>query len=288
MAARHEVVEKRLESGKYASHTLLAGDPQAPPLILLHGAGPGAHAGSNWLKIMPDLAENFYVIAPDLIGFGKSDYPDPFPESIMGWIGLRVEQILGLMETLKISKADIVGNSMGGALTLQLLSEAPQRFGRVALMGSIGAPAPRTPEMVRLLSFYHDPRPARYRELIHSFAYDPDRFTGMNDIIASRYELAMNPEVRRVSQAMFDAMKIGIETLIMPPHLLNKMPHEVLIFHGRQDRVVPLDTSLYLLQHLQRAELVVLDRCGHWAQLERWDFMRPLMERHFGAKSRQL
>lgn len=284
MAARHEVTEKRIPSGKLASHTLLAGDPKSPPLVLLHGAGPGAHAGSNWLKIMPDLAENFYVIAPDLIGFGQSEYPDPFPESIMGWIGLRVDQVLGLMDSLQIDKAHVVGNSMGGALTLQVLSEAPERFRQVALMGSIGAPAPRTPELVRLVSFYSDPRPARYRELIHSFAYNAAEFTGMDDIIATRYELAMNPEVRRVSQAMFEAMKVGIETLIMPPDMLGKMPHEVLIFHGRQDRVVPLDTSLYLLRHLQRAELVVLDRCGHWAQLERWDLMRPLMERHFGAK----
>lgn len=70
----------------------------------------------------------------------------------------------------------------------------------------------------------------------------------------------------------------------MPPNLLGRMPHEVLIFHGRQDRVVPLDTSLYLIQHLKNAELMVLDKCGHWAQLERWDVMGPMMKKHFGAK----
>ncbi len=283
MTAQNEVTEQRVPSGKLESHTLFAGDPKSPPLVLLHGAGPGAHAASNWLKIMPDLAKHFFVLAPDLVGFGKTEYPDPLPDHIMGWIGCRVDQILGLLNHLKLDKVHIVGNSMGGALTLQLLSEAPRRFDKVALMGSIGAPAARTPELVRLVSFYADPRPARYRELMHSFAYDADNFTGMDDIVAARFEIAMNPEVRRVSQKMFDAMKAGIETLVMPPTVLGKMPHEVLIFHGRQDRVVPLETSLYLLQHLKRAELVVLDRCGHWAQLERWDLMLPLLERHFGA-----
>lgn len=285
MKNQFDVTEKRVAPGpgRLASHTLFAGDPAMPPLLLLHGAGPGAHAGSNWLKVMPDLARNFFVIAPDLAGFGKSEIPDPLPNHIMGWIGHRVEQILALMDHLDIEKTDIVGNSMGGALTLQLMSEAPQRFKQVALMGSIGAPAPRTPELVRLLSFYSDPRPARYRELIHSFAYDPANFTGIDDIIADRYDIAMDPEVKRVALSMFDAMKAGIETLVMPPAVLNEMPHEVLIFHGRQDRVVPLDTSLYLLQHLKRAELVVLDRCGHWAQLQRWDLMLPLLERHFGV-----
>src|SRR3546814_2238587 len=54
---------------------------------------------------MPDLAENFFVIAPDLIGFGQSTIPDPFPDNVMAWIGVRVEQCLGLMDALEIDSA---------------------------------------------------------------------------------------------------------------------------------------------------------------------------------------
>lgn len=282
MSEAGKVSEHRFPSGPLASHTLVAGQPGATPVLLLHGAGPGAHAASNWLRIMPDLARDAYVVAPDLIGFGKSEYPASFPTHAMSWIGLRVEQILGLMDHLEIAKAHVVGNSMGGALTLQLLSEAPERFDKVALMGSIGAPAPRTPELIRLLSFYADPRKARYRELMHSFVYEAGDFEGMGEIVETRFAIAMDPEVRRVSEAMFESMKNGIESLVMPPSVLGKLPHEVLIVHGRQDRIVPLDTSLYLLQHLKRAELVVLDRCGHWAQVERWDAMGPMLKKHFG------
>jgi pimeloyl-ACP methyl ester carboxylesterase len=88
-----------------------------------------------------------------------------------------------------------------------------------------------------------------------------------------------------VAKKMIESMGVGMEALIMPPSLLAKMPHEVLIFHGRQDRIVPLDTSLYLIEHLKHAELYVLDRSGHWSQLERWDVMRPMMEIHFGART---
>jgi pimeloyl-ACP methyl ester carboxylesterase len=283
MASRHEITERKIEGRGLTSHTLLCGDESKPAVLLLHGAGPGAHAGSNWWHVMPELAENFYVIAPDLIGFGQSVIPDPFPSNIMAWIGVRVEQVLGLMDTLGIDKAHVVGNSMGGALTLQLLSEAPERFLQVALMGSIGAPAPRTPELVRLLSFYSDPRKPRYREMMHSFAYDADNFVGMDKIVEDRFKIATDPKVMEIASKMIGSMSVGIEALIMPPSVLGKMPHEVLIFHGRQDRIVPLDTSLYLLEHLQRAELYVLDKSGHWAQLERWDIMRPMLERHFGA-----
>jgi 2-hydroxymuconate-semialdehyde hydrolase len=283
MASANTVNEGQYPSGKLSSWAMVAGSPEKTPVILLHGAGPGANAAANWRGIMPELADHFYAVAPDLIGFGKSQYPDPYPTHIMTWMGLRVEQVLGLMDGLGIKKAHIVGNSMGGALTLQLLTEAPERFDKVVLMGSIGAPAPRTPELVRLLSFYADPRLPRFQEIARSFVSDPDTFPNIDEIARTRFEIAIRPEVRRIQEIMFQSMREGIETLVMPPSVLGRLPHQVLIFHGRQDRVVPLDTSLYLLKHLKHAELVVLDRCGHWTQIERWDMMGPMLKRHFGV-----
>lgn len=285
MGDQSVIREEKITGRGIVSHTLLAGDPSNSAVLLLHGAGPGAHAGSNWYHSMPDLAENFFVIAPDLVGFGQSVIPEPWPNSVMGWIGTRVEQCFGLLEALGIEKAHVVGNSMGGALTLQMMSEQPETIDKVVLMGSIGAPGPRTPELVRLLSFYSDPRFSRYREVMHSFAYDPEQFEGMEEIVEDRYKIATDPEIMKTAVNMIESMKQGIETLNMPPSLLAKLPHEVLIFHGRQDRVVPLDTSLYLIKHLKHAELYVLDRSGHWSQLERWDVMRPMMEIHFGART---
>lgn len=283
--SRKNIEERRIEARGLTSHTLLCGEPTNPAVILLHGAGPGANAAANWYHLMPDLAENFYVIAPDLIGFGASVVPDPFPTNIMAWIGVRVEQILGLMEALNVDSAHLVGNSMGGALTLQLLSETPDRFNKIVLMGAIGAPMKRTPELTRLLGFYSDPRPSRYREMMHSFAYDPATFEGMDKIISDRYKIATDPAIMPIAAKMIETMNVGIEGLIMPPSALAAVPHEVLIFHGRQDHIVPLETSLYLLEHLQRAELYVVDRSGHWAQLQRWDAMRPMLERHFGIRN---
>jgi pimeloyl-ACP methyl ester carboxylesterase len=200
-------------------------------------------------------------------------------------MGVRVEQILGIMDSLDIDSAHIVGNSMGGALTLQLLSECPERFSQVALMGSVGAPMKRTAEFVRLLAFYSDPRASRYRQIMHSFAYDPATFEGMDKIISDRFKIATDPAVMEIAEKMIESMNVGIDSLVMPPSVLADLPHEVLIFHGRQDRIVPLETSLYLLEHLKRAELFVLDRSGHWAQLQRWDIMRPMLERHFGVRN---
>ncbi|MCG2634309.1 MAG: alpha/beta fold hydrolase [Gammaproteobacteria bacterium] len=277
----YEITEQRIPSGALASHTLLAGDPRNPAVLLMHGAGPGASAASNWTRCMADLAEHFYVIAPDLIGFGQSDLPTDLPEHIGGWIGLRVVQILALMDELGIEQSHIVGNSMGGALTLHLTLEAPERFKQVLLMGSIGAPMTWTTEMRRLLAFYSDPRIGRYREMMQSFVYDPSLVPELEEIVQTRFSTATDPKIRAVQEVMFKAMKEGMDELILPPSALSRMPHEFCIVHGRQDRIVPLETSLYFMEHLQKAELHVLDRCGHWAQTQRWDAMLPLIVNHF-------
>lgn len=283
--ASAEVVEKLFQSGKYASNAIVAGDPANPAVMLIHGAGPGAHAGSNWSRCIPDLAKEYFVIAPDMIGFGKSELPETLPMHAISWMGLRVEQMLGLLDHFGIKRTHIVGNSMGGALTVQLITEAPERFDKVALMGAIGAPITSRPqELIRLLAFYADPRLSRYRELMRSFVHDPDTFPGMEDIIQTRYRIAVDPEVRRTQEAMFATMGQGLETLVVPPSVLGRLPHHVLLVHGRQDRIVPLETSLYFLKHFKHAELVVLDRCGHWAQAERWDVMGPMLMRHFSGK----
>ncbi len=279
----HPTVEKKIASGALASHCLLAGDPKNPAVILLHGAGPGASAMSNWQRCAPDLAEHFYVVAPDLIGFGQSDLPKDLPGHIAGWIGLRVEQVKALMDELNIEQAHMVGNSMGGALALHLTLEAPERFNKVLLMGAIGAPMTWTSEMSRLLTFYEDPRIGRYREMMHSFVYDPSLMPEIEDIVQTRFSVATDPKVRAVQEIMFAAMRAGMDELILPPSALQRMPHEFAIVHGRQDRIVPLETSLYFLEHLKHAELHVLDRCGHWAQTQRWDAMLPLMVNHFNG-----
>jgi 2-hydroxymuconate-semialdehyde hydrolase len=273
--------EKMIPSGELASNCLLAGNPKNPPLLLLHGAGPGASAASNWMLCAPDLAEHFYVIAPDAIGFGKSEMPDPIPQKISRWMGYRVEQVKGLLNELGIEKTHLIGNSMGGALAMQCVIEMPERFDKCMLMGAIGAPFTKSATLARMMSFYDDPRIGRYRELIESFVYDPSVFEDIDAIIQERYARAMDPVLRPIQEIMFKAMKTDMDSLIIPPPVLNRMEHDWVIVHGRQDKVVPMETSLYFLEHLKRAELHVLDRCGHWAQTQRWDAMFPIILSHF-------
>jgi len=280
-----EMVEKMIPSGELASNCIIAGNPKNPPLLLLHGAGPGASAMSNWAQCAPILAKDFYVIAPDAIGFGQSEIPKEVPTKIARWMGYRVEQIKGLLDELGIEKTHIVGNSMGGALAMQCVVEMPDRFDKCMLMGAIGAPFEKSSTLTRMMTFYDDPRKARYRELIQSFVYDPSIFEDLEAVMQDRFDKAMDPKMRPIQEIMFKAMNEEMNTvLVIPPPILASMDHEWAIIHGRQDKVVPLETSMYFLEHLKRAELHVLDRCGHWAQTQRWDAMYPIIMSHFLGK----
>jgi len=264
------VQEQRVPTGNVETHVWTAGERTSPALVLLHGGGPGASAAANWRQVLPDLAQDFFVIAPDLIGFGETTLPPrPWPRSWAAWMGWRVEQVLRLLDALGVDRAHLVGNSMGGYLTLQLLIEAPDRFGPSILMGPAGGAFTPGPELALMRAFNADPRPARLKQVFRSFVYSDDSLPGLDELVNQRFALATRPEAMEAYEAM-----MGEGPVPLPPTLLSRIPHPVLILHGRFDRIVPLESSIWLLQHLKHAELKVYDRCGHWVQLERWESMR--------------
>lgn len=61
----------------------------------------------------------------------------------------------------------------------------------------------------------------------------------------------------------------AVDAAVVPETGLGALAHPVLLIHGRDDRVVPLETSLRLADLLPDARLVIYPRCGHWVQIER-------------------
>src|SRR6476659_10568865 len=131
-----------------------------PPVVLLHGGGPGASGVSNYSRNIEPLSENFRVIVPDLPGYGRStkgvDGNDPFGHLAHG--------IRGLMNELGIDTAHLVGNSYGGACALRLALDTPDRVEKMVLMGPGGIGTTRalpTPGLQRLLAYYGGEGPSR-------------------------------------------------------------------------------------------------------------------------------
>jgi 2-hydroxymuconate-semialdehyde hydrolase len=176
-----------------------------------------------------------------------------------------VRQLVGLLDALDIARADIVGNSFGGALALAVAIRHPERVGRLVLMGSTGVPFDLTPGLDAVWGY--TPSIANMRKLLDIFAFD--RSLVSDELAELRYQASIRPGVQEAFASMFpEPRQQGVEALSSPEADIRALPHETLVIHGREDRVVPLSTSLTLAQWIPRAQLHVFGRCGHWTQIE--------------------
>jgi len=231
------------------------------PLLMLHGSGPGVSAWANWRLVMPELARARRVIAPDMVGFGFSDRPAGIEYSLDTWVG----QAIGLLDALGIASADLVGNSFGGALALALAIRHPQRVRRLVLMGSVGVPFEITPGLDAVWGY--TPSLANMRGLMDLFAYDRALIT--DELARLRYEASIRPGFQESFAAMFPAPRQRwVDAMASREADIRAIPHETLVIHGRDDRVIPLANSLTLAQWIDRSQLHVFGRCGHWTQIE--------------------
>lgn len=275
-----EPTHQTLQHGDFRSYLSRAGEGKSEAILFLHGSGPGANSWSNWQFALPFFGEKYDSLAPDLLGFGQSAHPDPPPQGMVKWMKLWVDQMLSLLDTLCIEKAHLVGNSMGGAVALHLLTEQPDRFQKAVLMGAAGAPMKASRELDIAWGFFENPTQRRMEQIISWFAYD-EKFVGdrLQEIARMRLEAAMKPEVRRSYEAMFPPPRQQhVDDLVIPPSSLRRIKNPMLLIHGRDDLIVPSETSYYLLNHLGGSvQLHVFGQCSHWTQIEFKDSFNRLV-----------
>lgn len=114
----------------YALHVQRLGDPSNPPLVLLHGFG--VHAGLFWGQFAEILAQDTYVIVPDLLGLGHSERVLE-PTDAYSHAG-QAQLVAELMAQIDVETADILGTSYGGGIAAQMALAHPQRVQRLVLI----------------------------------------------------------------------------------------------------------------------------------------------------------
>lgn len=231
------------------------------PVLMIHGSGPGVSGWVNWRMVMNDLARDRRVIIPDMVGFGFTERWPGQAYDVDTWVA----QLTGLLDALDLPRVDIVGNSFGGALALKLAIRHPQRLRRIVLMGSAGLRFPITEGLEAVWGY--EPSLENMRALLDIFAFDRGL---VNDELARlRYQASIQPGFQEAFSAMFPAPRQRwVDALASDETDLRSLPHETLLVHGREDRVIPLDSSVQLSRLIPRAQLHVFGRCGHWTQIE--------------------
>lgn len=238
------------------------GDPASQPTVLLiHGSGPGVTAFSNWRLTMPELARDYCVVAPDIVGFGYTERPADFAYAMPSWTA----HLLGVMDALGIERTHVIGNSFGGSLAMSLAIHHAERLDRLVLMGSVGVPMRISEGLDRVWGY--QPSVQAMRDMLDLFAYD--RSLVGDDLAQIRYEASIRPGVQESFAAMFPAPRQrSLDAMSHAIADIAGIQHPTLIVHGRDDRVIPLASSYALLDLIPRSELHVFGQCGHWTQIE--------------------
>jgi pimeloyl-ACP methyl ester carboxylesterase len=228
-----------------------------PPVLLLHGSGPGTTAAA-WAPLITALAAHHRVIAPDLLGFGAS--PRPTGSFRSAW----TRQALDLVDSLGITSFAVVGNSAGGAIALALACARPRAVTRVVAVGSMGHPM-ELPAGLDELWGYREPSLEAARAVIELINFDAKAATPAAIEARHRATVAQPwyPELFPAPRQRW------VDDLSLTREELAGISVPVLLAHGAQDRVVPLrDAFLPLLELLPDVRGCVFGRCGHAAPLE--------------------
>ena len=110
-----------------------------PPVVLIHGM---LNSSSHWRSVALNLANEYTVIAPDLIGHGDSAAPRGDYS-----LGAHAASIRDLLAAIGIDRASIVGHSLGGGVAMQFFYQFPQRVERLVLVSSGGLGREVTPAL---------------------------------------------------------------------------------------------------------------------------------------------
>jgi pimeloyl-ACP methyl ester carboxylesterase len=269
--------------------------PGAPPAVYVHGLGGST---MNWTDLMGALQDDVDGVAIDLPGFGLSPPPRDGDYSPAG----HARAVADLIEArFGNTSVHLFGNSMGGAVLVQLAARRPE------LVRSLTLISPALPERVPRLTNVHLPvlavpgvgasvmkrylnvDPAtRARATIDLCFHDPSRIPDV------RWEEFAGEVVRRDTQPHVAEAFVGSLRGLMasyldlgserPWRLAERITAPVLMIYGRQDKLVNPKSAIAAGKAFADVRVVVLHDCGHVAQMEHpdevaglWrDFARPL------------
>jgi pimeloyl-ACP methyl ester carboxylesterase len=262
---RHEILVDGLETS-----FLEAGS--GPPVVLLHGGEFGGEAEICWEATIPALARHFRVLAPDLLGFGRTAKVVDFVDGRMR----RMRHLARFIELAGASSAPCIGNSMGGMLLLfDAASQSPLLSPRkIVTIAGGGA----------LLDSEHT-------EAL--FAYDGS-LEGMRKVVGALFhgeEWARDDayvERRRAGSLAPGAWEaVAAARFRRPKHLQEaRAPSEIdysriatktLIIAGEQDKIKPQGWWNELTEQMDNAGVILIPDAGHCPQLEQPDMVNEAL-----------
>jgi pimeloyl-ACP methyl ester carboxylesterase len=255
--------------GRHRVSTLTMGSGR--DVLLLHGLG-GTRA--SLFETAADLSPRYRVHAIDLPGFGSSSKPATGAYNAKWFADI----VIGLLDELRIPRAHIVGNSMGGRVAIEVGLQAPERVGALGLLCPGVAFVRRgLHPIVRLLRPEFGMLPhTLHRSLIAkqfwAMFHDRDRIDPeVGDLMVEEFRRIYASRGARYA-FLSSARNIYLEAPFgdrgFYPRLADLEPPALFVW-GSHDPVIPPAFGRHVRQWLPSAEQVVIEGCGHVPQVER-------------------
>ena len=240
---------------------------QGTTVILLHGIGD---AVETWGLNINVLGEHHRVYALDMVGFGRSDKPHIQPSLSVG-----AQLVSDFMEAQHIEHTSVIGNSMGGGISLQFAIQFTDKLDKLVLE-SAAALGKGVATFFRLFSI---PiigelltRPSRWGTawLLRQVAYDRALIT--DELVELYYQLSKLPGAQR---SFLSTLRAGVNFSGQRPQFvapiaenIGKITCPTLIIWGQQDRIIPVAHVQIAENGIPNTELHILDPCGHMPHFE--------------------
>ncbi len=232
-----------------------------PPILCVHGAGPGASGWGNFSGNFQDLALEHRVLLIDMPGWGKTEYVPPGGQPLTSWAKL----LKDFLDTLGIDSVNLIGNSMGGQMGVKLAIDYPETLKHLVVIGSqpthaIAIQALPQEGLRNLAEYYQGAGPSvdKMRAVVRSLVYDDSSLT--DEFIKERYEASITPNqlARGKDHRQGQDLYFELER--------NRIP--TLVVWGLDDKGGALEVGLLMTRRFQNARMYIFPRCGHWAQVE--------------------
>jgi pimeloyl-ACP methyl ester carboxylesterase len=239
---------------------------KGPAILLVHGIGDSS---DTWLPVLDELAHDHTVIAPDLLGHGRSDKPRADYSVAAYANGMR-----DLLSVLDVERVTVVGHSLGGGVAAQFAYQFPERCERLVLVGSGGVGRDVSvllrlaalPGMGLLMPFLGLP-PARWSSRITAEAL---RLTGtsigrdMKEILRV-FDSLPDGTAR---QAILRTLRSGVDwrgqaiTMLDRAYLAEGLP--TLLIWGGRDAIIPVAHARLAHEAMPRSQLEIFEEAGHF------------------------
>ena len=230
-----------------------------PVVLWLHGSGPGASGFSNFKGNYPQFAASgFRNLVVDLPGFGRSDKPEDAQYNL----DFFVSAMSGFLKAVGVKRATLLGNSLGGAIALGMALAEPECVEKLILMAPGGVEDRETYfKMIgiqRMVELYNaGPLGIEHMRRIMSLQlFDSSQLD--DKLLAERVAVAVLQPRNLFTTMMVPNMTARLEELRAP----------ILGVWGTDDNFNPASGALKVLTHAPDARFIMLNRCGHWVQVE--------------------